>query len=101
MIGSTYLSIGADSMYGTNSSLGTNSSPGIGSTFEPTPSDSDSISYGCGADSGSGSRKNGIITSLIPSLMPISSIVHTSTKSRNQTRVEMELRSKLKTFQLY
>ena len=64
MIGSTHLSIGADSMYGTNSSLGTNSSPGIGSTFEPTPSDSDSISYDCGANSSSGSRKRGIITSL-------------------------------------
>ena len=65
MLGCTYLSTGADSTYGTDSSLGTNSSYGIGSTVELIPCDSNSISVVYGSNSGSGSRKNGILTSLV------------------------------------
>ena len=67
MLGCTYLSTGADSTYGTDSSLGTNSSYGIDSTLEPILSDSNSISFVYGSNSGSGSRKNGILTSLVDS----------------------------------
>ena len=67
MLGCTYLSTGAHSTYRNNSSLGTNSSYGIGSTVELIPCDSNSISFVCGSNSGSGSRKNGILTSLVDS----------------------------------